>query len=163
MTIRKISPEEVEIVYDLAHRIWPSTFEKILSEEQIEYMLNWMYNMETLKNQISEGHLFFVAEEENQPIGFMGIQPNYPDPQSTKIHKLYVLPEIQGKGIGRELIKTATEVAKKSGNDRLVLNVNRFNKAVHFYQRIGFEILYEENIDIGNGYLMEDYVMSISV
>lgn len=163
MTIRKISPEEVEIVHDLAHRIWPSTFEKILSEEQIEYMLNWMYNMETLKNQISEGHLFFVAEEENQPIGFMGIQPNYPDPQSTKIHKLYVLPEIQGKGIGRELIKTATEVAKKSGNDRLVLNVNRFNKAVHFYQRIGFEILYEENIDIGNGYLMEDYVMSISV
>ena len=163
MIIKKIDSSEVEIVHDLAHRIWPSTFRDILTEDQIAYMLNWMYDPETLKKQMADGHLFFVAEENGKSIGFMGIQPNYPDHHSTKIHKLYVLPEIQGKGIGRQLIQTSMEVAQEEGNDRLILNVNRFNKAVSFYERIGFEILYEENIDIGNGYLMEDYVMALSI
>jgi GNAT superfamily N-acetyltransferase len=163
MTIRKINTDEVGIIHDLAHKIWPSTFSEILSKEQISYMLNWMYNSATLKQQIEEGHQFFLAEENGAPNGFMGIQSNYPDKHSTKIHKLYVLPEIQGKGTGRLLIETAIEVAKNNRNDRLVLNVNRFNKAVSFYQRIGFEILLEENIDIGNGYLMEDYVMERTI
>ncbi len=161
MKIREITSFEVKIVHDLAHRIWPSTFSEILSSEQITYMLNWMYNTDTLSKQIEEGHQFFVCEENGQPIGFMGIQKNHPDDHSTKIHKLYVLPEIQGKGIGKSLVNLAVEVAQSSNNDRLILNVNRFNKAVSFYKHIGFTIVLEENIDIGNGFLMEDFVMEL--
>lgn len=163
MIIRKITSSEAGIIHDLAHEIWPSTFSEILSKDQISYMLNWMYNEETLQQQMEEGHQFFVAEENGLAIGFLGVQSRYPDEHSTKIHKLYVLPEIQGRGIGKELINVAVNVAKENGSDRLVLNVNRFNKAVSFYQRIGFTILFEENIDIGNGYLMEDYVMELAV
>lgn len=163
MEIREINSFEVGIVNDLAYKIWPSTFSEILSTEQISYMLKWMYNTDTLSKQIEQGHQFFVAEENQLPIGFMGIQSNCPDNHSTKIHKLYVLPEIHGKGIGRELINVAISEAKEIGNDRLVLNVNRFNNAVSFYQKLGFNILLEENIDIGNGYLMEDYVMGLTI
>jgi ribosomal protein S18 acetylase RimI-like enzyme len=120
-----------------------------------------MYNTDTLSKQIEEGHQFFVGEENGEAIGFMGIQTHYPDDHSTKIHKLYVLPEIHGKGIGKSMVHLAIQVAQSSNNDRLILNVNRFNKAVSFYKHIGFTILFEENIDIGNGFLMEDYVMEL--
>jgi GNAT superfamily N-acetyltransferase len=163
MKIRKIDSTEVEVVHDLAHKIWPSTFAEILSSEQIAYMLNWMYNIETLKNQMVEGHEFFLAEEDEVALGFMGIQVNFPYDRSVKIHKLYVLPELQGKGIGRKFISEVLVVAKENGKDRIILNVNRFNKAVSFYQKLGFTILLEENIDIGNGYLMEDFVMTLPV
>lgn len=161
MNIRSISSGEVELITDLAHRIWPHTFEKILSKEQIEYMLNWMYEPEILAQQIQSGHLFFAIEDEGRAIGFMGVQPKYPDANSMKIHKIYVLPEIQGKGVGRKLIERAIEESRKEGLEKLVLNVNRFNKAVDFYKYLGFKITKEEDIEIGSGYLMEDFVMEL--
>jgi diamine N-acetyltransferase len=161
MTIRSVSEEEVQVVTDLAHRIWPHTFEDILTQEQIAYMLSWMYDPVTLAEQIRSGHHFFVIEDEGIPVGFMGVQLNYPDRNSMKIHKIYVLPELQGKGAGRKLIEMAKDLAFNSGLKSLVLNVNRFNKAVDFYKHLGFDITKEEDIDIGQGYLMEDYVMEL--
>ena len=163
MIIRKLKTEELEIVNELAHKIWPDTFKDILTQDQIEYMLNWMYDPEMLRKQLSEGHQFMIVEDEGVPIAFMGIQPGFPTEKSLKIHKLYVLPEIQGKGIGKLLVEEAKSEAKKAQLDQVVLNVNRYNRAVDFYKRIGFSILKEENIDIGKGYLMEDFVMGIEM
>jgi GNAT superfamily N-acetyltransferase len=163
ISIREIGFEEVGKVHDLAHIIWPPTFAEILTKEQIRYMLNWMYDIDTLRKQMNEGHQFFLAEEDSNPIGFMGIQAFYPDESSIKIHKLYVLTEIQGKGVGRLLVNKAEEIGLQKEVSRLILNVNRFNQAVSFYHHIGFKVLYEENIDIGNGYWMEDYVMGLSL
>jgi GNAT superfamily N-acetyltransferase len=161
--VRQINSSEVGIIHDLAHVIWPPTFAEILKPEQIQYMLDWMYNTSTLAKQIAEGHRFFLIEDDGLPLGFMGIQPFYPDKASVKIHKLYVLPETQGKGLGKKLIDQAIEDARQNNCERLILNVNRFNRAVEFYKHIGFNILLEENIDIGNGYWMEDFVMSMQV
>lgn len=157
--IREISQNEVEIIRSLAYKIWPITFKEILSQEQIAYMLNWMYSAEKLAQQINAGHQFFVFELENEPIGFLGIEKNYQGMSSLRIHKIYVLPEIHGKGIGKKLIDFAEELAVKNNCSILNLNVNRYNNAVDFYRHIGFSIIETEDIDIGNGYLMEDYVM----
>lgn len=159
MTIRTIAPSEVGIVHDLAHRIWPDTFSEILSPEQIEYMLEWMYNEQKLRDQILAGHQFAVIEEDGLPLGFIGMESNYQGSNALRIHKLYVLPDQQGKGLGKQLLTFADQEAKRLQQDRLHLNVNRFNKAVNFYTYAGFTIIQEENIDIGKGYLMEDYVM----
>lgn len=163
VSIREIGADELFKIRDLAEEIWPPTFREILSSEQIRYMLNWMYDPETLIKQQTEGHCFFLAEEKDVQLGFMGIQLSNPDPTSLKIHKLYVLPELQGKGIGRKLVDKAVELAMTSNIDRILLNVNRYNKAVEFYKHIGFSILYEDNIDIGNDYWMEDYVMELTL
>jgi GNAT superfamily N-acetyltransferase len=100
---------------------------------------------------------------DQKPLGFIGVQVNYPEPTQLKIHKLYVLPEVHGTGGGKLLFQRAVQVAKENECNSILLNVNRFNKAVGFYKHIGFEILKEENIDIGNGFWMEDYVMGINV
>lgn len=70
---------------------------------------------------------------------------------------------MQGMGIGKKLIEHVVDLSRQSNILNLQLNVNRFNNAVHFYKSQGFEILYEENIDIGNGYLMEDFVMRLAI
>lgn len=163
MNIRSIGIDEVQIVNDLAYRIWPHTFKEILSEEQISYMLKWMYDPEKLSSQIIEGHEFYIISDEKEPLGFLGIELHNPTTDSLKIHKIYVLPNIQGRGLGKKLIEKAIDRAKENGIRKVVLNVNRFNKAVGFYNKLGFQITKQEDIDIGNGFLMEDYVMELNL
>ena len=163
MIIRALKQDELSIVHEIAHATWPDTFKDILSQDQILYMLNWMYNLKQLESQFNQGHQFFVAEVDGKPVGFIGIEPDYPEKGLAKIHKIYILPNQQGLGIGKKLIEFVKDIALQSDMKGLLLNVNRFNKAVDFYKVIGFKILFEENIDIGNGYLMEDYVMQLDL
>jgi ribosomal protein S18 acetylase RimI-like enzyme len=90
---------------------------------------------------------------------FASYEFNYKGEPKTKIHKIYILPETQGKGIGKKLLDYIVEKAKENRNTILSLNVNRYNSAYEFYVKIGFEKKGEEDINIGNGYLMEDYIM----
>jgi len=162
MSIKLVSPDQIKIIQDLAYLTWPQTFGEILSPEQVTYMLEWMYNEKILKEQAENGHEFYTYSENEKPLGFIGLEA-FPQEDKLKIHKIYVLPDTQGKGVGKKLLLKAIEVANEKSISNVFLNVNRYNKAVGFYENMGFEILYEENIDIGNGYLMEDYVMNLEL
>ena len=159
MEIFQISNSDIFRIKTIAELTWPDTFKDILSNEQIRYMLDWMYSIEVLASQIDNGHQFYVLTENEKDLGFVGIELNYPNQGKTKIHKIYVLPEFQGKGIGGKLIEKVVQYSKLNKINSLTLNVNRFNKAIDFYLKKGFKITMEENIDIDNGFLMEDYVM----
>lgn len=148
------------IIRDIALQTWPHTFKNILSLEQIIYMLQQMYAIDVLKQAWRDGHQYLLAKEDGAFVGFLTMQHDYCNQAVSKIHKLYVLPEAQGKGIGKALLEEAEKAASKHGSTTLVLNVNRLNKATDFYERCGFSILGEEDIDIGEGYLMEDFIMS---
>lgn len=161
--LRLLDRHELHFVQSIAHQTWPNTFAEILTTEQIDYMLDWMYNKAILEKNYDNGHLFFAYFENAEAIGFMAIQANLLEGKSLKIHKLYVLPNQQGKGVGYKLIQKAIEIAKNLDQKNVFLNVNRFNQAVDFYKRVGFSILKEENIEIGKGFLMEDYVMQLSI
>ena len=159
MIIEKLEKQELLRVQEIAKLTWPDTFKEILSPDQIDYMLNWMYNLETLGKQNDEGHSFYVLINEGIDIGFIGVQNNFPLVGETKLHKIYVLPSSQGLGAGKLLMEKGEQLAKENNSSYFILNVNRYNKATDFYIKLGFEISYEEDIDIGNGFLMEDYVM----
>ncbi len=161
--VKQIHKEEIFIVNDLAHQIWPITFKDILSKEQIDYMLDWMYNVNTLQEQVQTGILYYLLTENGQPTGFLGLEPNFPDADILRIHKIYVLPEKHGKGLGRELFNKAMDVAFDLGCHTIHLNVNKYNAAVDFYKNLGFIVTKEEDINIGKGYLMEDFVMELKV
>lgn len=164
MIIRQLPKEELTKVQSIAHRTWPSTFANILSPEQIDYMLNWMYDLKMLESQLEKGHTFLLAEEDEKELGFAGFELNYAEGQKAKLHKIYLLPEAQGKGAGKGLILEVADRARKNGQKSLLLNVNKYNqKAIEFYARIGFNELYKEVIDIGNGYVMDDVVMELNL
>lgn len=159
MEIRKASFSDYKIIYDIAIPAWDATYKNILTQEQMDYMLGLFYSEEAINNQIAiQGHQFLLAVANGKYLGFASYEVNY-RAETTKLHKLYVLPEAHGQGIGKALVTVVENAAKKSINDKLLLNVNRFNPAVHFYLRSGFENKGDDDVDIGNGYLMEDYLM----
>lgn len=156
--IKEIGKESLQAVHDIAKVTWPVAYGEILKAAQLEYMLDRFYSVDSLSNSMDAGHLFYIWYEGNNPLGFLSLQ-FMEDGKSMKIHKLYVLPNQQGKGIGEKLFKKAESKMKEQGFKRLFLNVNRFNRALEFYKRMDMKIQMEENIDIGQGYWMEDYVM----
>ncbi|AOW10631.1 GNAT family N-acetyltransferase [Flavobacterium gilvum] len=147
-------------IRDIAHETWPIAYGEILSKAQLDYMLGAFYNDEALNDSVvNKGHHFVLAKEREEILGFASYEHHYDQNNQTKIHKIYVLPQTQGKGIGKKLIDYVENVAKENDSTELVLNVNRFNKALFFYQKMGFEIASEIDIELEHGYLMEDFVM----
>lgn len=153
-------PEHISVIQDIAQKTWGDTYGHILTENQIEYMLDMMYSACSLEEQMNVLHHHFLLakrEDSDDFEGFVSFELNYIEGK-TKIHKLYVLPQTHGTGMGRALIDKVAEMAKANDNISILLNMNRFNKTMGFYKHMGFNIIREEDIDIGNGFLMEDYV-----
>jgi RsiW-degrading membrane proteinase PrsW (M82 family)/ribosomal protein S18 acetylase RimI-like enzyme len=159
MSIRKAFQHDIPLIRDLTDQIWPQTYSSILSSEQIAYMMNMMYSEKSLTEQMEQGHEFVIIYDGVQAIGFASI--GMMEPSVYKLHKLYVLTSYQGKGTGRFAIQELVKAIKRKGGSSLLLNVNRQNDAKNFYEKIGFAVIREEDIDIGGGYFMNDYVMEL--
>lgn len=158
LIIRHADTDDINSIGFLAHQIWPATYGHILAKEQLDYMLQKMYSPASLKKQMQQEHVFLIAELDEEPVGFASFSPT-PDAGTFKLHKIYVRTDIQGKGLGKALINAVAEEIREKNAHCLRLNVNRHNMAKDFYERLGFVVVKEEDIDIGNGYFMNDYVM----
>lgn len=150
-----------EVIRTIAEQTWPIAYGKILSEFQLRYMLDKFYSIEALQSQVTElKHQFLLATDEaEEGVGFASFSALPHQTQRFRLHKLYVLPSYQGKGTGAKLLQKIEDYIQESTNVYLELNVNRFNPAIAFYQKQGFEIIRTEDIDIGNDFFMNDYVM----
>lgn len=159
LTIRTAELEDLNTIGYLAYQVWPSAYKDILTFDQLHYMLQHFYSPSSLRDQmLSKQHVFVVAEDgEDEPVGFA----SYSEVKKGifKLHKLYVLPATQGKHVGRALLESVEEDCRALGATKMIVNVNRFNKAKTFYEKSGYKIAYEEKVDIGNGYVQDDYVM----
>lgn len=160
IVIRTATLSELPVIQQIARQTWPHTFGEILTPAQITYMLDWMYSLPSLTEQVTQrGHVFLLAQDGSDFPGFASYETNYQNEPKTKLHKIYILPNQQGRGVGRLLMDEVIRLARQQGNTSLSLNVNRHNRAKEFYERLGFHVAAEEDIDIGGGYLMQDYVM----
>ena len=157
MEIIEAPKSAVQLIRSLACRTWPEAYSAILSGNQVSYMLSKMYNAAELEKQMDNGHVFLLAYAEGNPLGFAGFSEE--DPGSWKLHKIYVLPSAQGTGAGSALMQEVIKRIKAREGKKLSLNVNRNNKAIEFYQSRGFEIAETVDVNIGNGFFMNDYIM----
>jgi ribosomal protein S18 acetylase RimI-like enzyme len=163
--IRTAGINEINIIHSLAHCIWQTSYKEILSADQMEYMLDMMYSHESLQYQIEkQKHNFLIIYEEDKAVGFAAYFPKYDISHAIfRLDKIYVLPELHGKGLGKKLIQHIISEIKPKGVSILELNVNRNNKAISFYKKLGFIITKEVNVPIGEGYFMNDYVMAVTL
>ena len=157
LNIRRAKESDIPLIRDLSEKIWPQTYETILSTAQIDHMMNMMYSEGALKDQLRQNNEFVIVNDGRDPVGFASF--GLETPGIYKLHKIYILPNMQKKGVGRFVIDQISGAMKRKGAFTLRLNVNRNNKAVEFYQKMGFEIISEVDIDIGNGFFMNDYIM----
>lgn len=156
--IRNADKTDVHVISLLAHAIWPDTYSNILTEPQLNYMLNLFYSEDSLRKQMEEGNHFLLALSNAETVGFA----SYSHGSKVgvyKVHKLYVHPMLHGHGFGRKLLDRIIKDITPMGAKTLQLNVNRHNRAINFYEKYGFKKVGEEDIAIGEGYFMNDIVM----
>lgn len=157
--VRVAGLEDLPVVHELAEVIWPATYGNILTTDQIRYMLDYIYSLPSLtRQQIDQQHIFLIASLGDENIGYASYSL-IQEPGIYKLHKLYIHPKTQGLGLGKALINVVISAIKAKKANILRLNVNRYNKARDFYEKLGFTVIGEEDVDIGNGYFMVDYVM----
>jgi diamine N-acetyltransferase len=159
--IKKVGTEAISIIQNLSNITWPVAYGDILTPQQLDYMMELIYSKPSLQKQIEKGHQFIITYDGEQAVAFASYSAKENNPAIFKLHKIYILPNQQGKGIGKMLINyIAIDIHPATV---LQLNVNRHNKALHFYEKSGFKIIGEEDIDIGNGFYMNDYVMELKL
>lgn len=168
MMLRTATLTDRALIRSISERTWPSTYGHIISQEQIDFMLDWMYSDESLGKQMDSGCVFYIAsiKKENEQwddVGFCSVGPEETESsKSHKLNKLYVLPAAQGTGTGKALLVKAIEFAKAAGSSSIFLQVNKHNDAYSFYLKQGFIKEAEFKFDIGNGFYMDDYVMRLN-
>jgi GNAT superfamily N-acetyltransferase len=158
-TIRTATINDVDTILSIADTTWWVAYSPILEKEQITFMLNEIYSADKIGKQVAENlQTYLLLEEQGTPVAFAAYSPREENADIFKLHKLYCLPQTQGKGYGKILINAVAQKTKDAGKHILELNVNRYNKALSFYEKMGFAVAYEEDIPIGP-YWMNDFVM----
>ena len=163
--IRKASVEDIPLIHQMAWVAFPHTYKELLSSEQIEFMMEWMYSEANLHKQMTEdGHIYYLAFQNGTPAAYLSFQPEGND--IYHLQKIYVLPSFQGKKLGKQLFLQAIKAIKELHPSpcQMRLNVNRGNtKAIEFYTHMGMYKASEGDFDIGHGYQMNDYIMALDL
>lgn len=163
-TIRKATTNDIALINQMAWVVFPHTYHIILTPEQIDYMMEWMYSEKSLQKQMEEdGHIYYLAFKEDEAAGYLSIQPE--GEHVFHLQKIYVLPSFQGMNLGKMLFEQAIKAIKElhPAPCQMRLNVNRQNKALTFYERMGMTKVDEGDFPIGNGFYMNDYIMGLDI
>jgi ribosomal protein S18 acetylase RimI-like enzyme len=161
LEFKKAGINDLLKIQRIAYETWPLAFGQVITNEQINYMLELIYNEASLKRQmIEKGHNFILAEKGNQSLGFASYEINYNSEPQLMIHKLYILPLTQGLGIGTKFLNLLSDIALQNNNKQLRLKVYFKNtKAIGFYEKYGFQKIGTETTNLGNNYNVLDNIM----
>jgi ribosomal protein S18 acetylase RimI-like enzyme len=160
VTFARATPGDIPLLQALAGQIWRAHYPGIISVEQIEYMLDRMYAADVIDQEMRAGIPWELIRDGEEAVGFL----SYSFDQSAarlKLHKLYVLVERHGQGLGRAGLTRVMEVAAALGAREMSLYVNKRNqKAIRAYERAGFTVAESVTNVFGGGFVMDDYRMT---
>ena len=160
--VRMALKEDLWQIRELAQRIFPATYQHIVPVDQIDYMMELFYAPEALLKQMESGQTFLIIFYTGRPAGYASYT-RLDKGSDFRLNKIYLDFNLQGKGLGKLLLLDTIGRIKSLGGRSLRLNVNRFNKAVGFYRKMGFSVVHEELLDMGGGHFMDDFVMGINI
>ena len=173
-TYRRATTDDIELIRSIAKVAFPATYSTIISAEQIDYMMEWMYSAEKLQQEISGNITYLLAEVDGRTVGYLSFGPDEGDADCAAaalsaaapgqgrlfhLHKIYLLPEAQGGGNGKRLFMAGEREMRLAGATAFELNVNRGNPALGFYRHLGMQLSRSGDFDIGGGFFMNDHIM----
>jgi len=159
LIFRSADGGDIPLLQQLADETWRASYSEMLSPEQINYMLRWMYGADKIAAEFAEGVVWQIAEIADEPVGYYSWRFEA-ESRRAKLNKLYVLPARQHQGCGRTMLEHAMGGAEERGAREMSLSVNKQNhRAQRLYQRAGFRIASEVVFDIGQGFVMDDFIM----
>jgi ribosomal protein S18 acetylase RimI-like enzyme len=134
----------------------------LIGQAQVDYMVAKFQSPEAMQSQIDSGYEYFQIQQFGVSVGYAAIRHDVADAR-TFISKLYVVAAYRKSGAGRQSLELIERMARQRGATRLWLTVNKGNPSVHAYERLGFKIVEAMVMDIGGGYVMDDYKMEKEV
>lgn len=157
--IRAVTVTDIPLIRSLAHTIWHASYPAIIPMAQIDFMLGWMYSAEEIERQLVRGTRWELVETGGDAVGFVSYELE-PDGR-VKLHKLYILPSHHRRGFGQQLLAHVLQQAAALGGTEVWMQVNKRNTAaVAAYKKAGFHIAQEAAFDIGQGFVMDDFLMA---
>lgn len=161
ISFKKATKVDIPQIQELAKKSWNSAYQNILSQDQIDYMLQQMYSEEEISNHLENPnyHYYLILKAETAA-GFIGFEFHYEN-ATTKLHRIYLLDKFKGQGLGKAAINFLKGKTSETSDNRIILNVNKNNPAKQMYESQGFNIYKEAIFEIGNGYVMDDFLMEL--
>ena len=161
--LRRMLVADIPAVIALAHRVWHAHYPGIITPEQIDYMLEQRYTEQRLNVELREPDIVWtVADQDGALVGFSSVHRVKDEAGGAlKIDKLYIEHSLQRAGIGGRLIADAKRQAHEAGVGQLMLAVNKHNsQAIAAYQKHGFSVREAKTTEIGQGFVMDDFIMT---
>ena len=158
MLIKSVSDKnQIKSIENLAYEIWHEHYTPIIGKSQVDYMLTVFQSSKAIDEQINDGVIYFLAEHDNRPIGYMSVEIKE---QELFLSKFYVLSNERGNGYGRNMIKFIDQLSIEKNLNKISLTVNRNNTdSILIYEQLGFIKCGTVITDIGNSFVMDDYKM----
>ncbi len=157
-----VTPEEIKETSELAREIWNQHFICILSQNQIDYMVDKFQSEKAITEQIEqEGYQYYNFVLDGEKIGYFAICEK-PD-NTLFLSKLYIKKSFRGNGYARQAFEFIKDIAHKNGNTMIWLTVNIHNNAVPIYEKLGMKRIRSEITEIGHGYVMNDHIYGFEV
>jgi diamine N-acetyltransferase len=150
--------EQVANVARMAHEVWNEYYVPIIGQAQVDYMVARFQTAEAMQSQIDSGYEYFQIRQSGESIGYAAVRHDAPETRLF-ISKLYVLAAHRQSGAGRKTLAFIEQMARDRAATHLWLTVNKGNPSVRAYERLGFVIAEALVMDIGGGYVMDDYRM----
>jgi ribosomal protein S18 acetylase RimI-like enzyme len=159
ITFREVKTKQDFIATSgLARIIWTEHYTPIIGSEQVTYMLEKSQSTSAIKEQISKGMKYFLVMKEDMAVGYTGFEFRE---NELFLSKLYILSFERGQKIGKKTLGFIRHSALNAGMHRITLTVNKNNStAISAYLKLGYQILKPIVQDIGQGFVMDDYLMS---
>jgi len=145
------------LIEQLGDTIWREHYTSIIGIEQVEYMLNKFQTAKVIEFQVSDGYEYYLILKNEQPVGYLSIKK---DNGALFLSKLYVLQKLRGHGLGKLAMNFVKNRANALDCNKIKLTVNKYNtNSISVYEKIGFNKTGAVVMDIGNGFIMDDYTM----
>lgn len=151
--------EQLNILADIANEVWHEFFPCILSDEQIDYMVDKFQSYPAMKKQMEDGYEYYFIKDNDEICGYMGIHEETED-KKMFLSKLYLKKAHRGKGYAGQTLKELFKMSRERGLNMVWLTVNKHNEhTIEVYEHMGFAKARTQVADIGNGFVMDDYIM----
>ncbi len=163
VTIKEVSDDkELRELAELASEIWHEFFPGIITSEQVDYMVEKFQSYPAMRSQISsQGYSYSAVYEDGEMCGYFAVKP---EEERIFLSKLYLRSDKRGRGTASLMMKSIVEKGKIAGKKSVYLTVNKHNDhAIAVYKKMGFTVIDEPVTDIGNGFVMDDFVMELVI
>ena len=152
--------EDIRKLAELAREIWNEHYVDIIGQEQVDYMLENFQSESAIRAAIrEEGHIYYLVSEGGEDVGYWAVEPE-PGESQMKLSKIYVRRDRRGQGLGKQMVEAAEELCRERGAEKLWLAVNKNNAdSIRAYRAMGFQRSDKRVKDIGEGFVMDDYIM----